>query len=446
MSVQRMIPNGPTIKLLIMGFITLILLLPLARVEYLIAERRGLQYEAQDNIAANWGNSSRVQVPVLAVTYTREVPTGFVFKDGHTNSQATQQEQHTVYVPAEEINVTAKTTTEMRHYGIYELPVYLIDVDYQGFFSKQTLRALAQEIPDLKWDQAELVLPVVQPRSLRSVSPVNIELEQLPFNKRFNSSTFTGLSTALPIQLDSDENIDMDLTVTFAGSKALSFQPMAGSTQVAVQSDWPNPSFDGAFLPAKRTLSDTGFSAQWSVMDLNLNLPSWWQEQDASPLSSQSAFGFKLYQPVDVYQQNMRSIKYAILVIVLSFLLFFLLEIYLRVVFHPIQYVMVGIALSLFYLLLVAFSEHLGFTKAYMLATAAVVIVVGWYSAGVLKSYRKGLGVAICTVSVYAFLFFLIRSQDYALVIGASVLFLLFSCIMIFSRHLDWYQITQRSR
>ncbi|WP_395377671.1 cell envelope integrity protein CreD [Marinicella sp. W31] len=443
---QQLIYKGPIIKLLIMGVITLVLLLPLARVEHLISERQYLQYDAKANIATNWGGKNTLHMPVLVVSYTREVASGFVFKKGEQATQTVQQEAHKVYVPMEEINTAVKMTTEMRHYGIYELPVYLIEVQSQGFFSSKTLQKLDQEIPDLEWDRVELVLPVSQPRSLRSISELEFNQQQLVLDQKFNTQQFAGLSAKVPVNIKNNENITMSVDMTLAGSEGLAFLPMAGVSQVQVQSDWANPSFGGAFLPSKRTISAEGFSAQWSVMDLNLNLPSWWLDEQPKPISSQSEFGFQLYQPVDIYQQNMRSIKYSILVIALSFLLFFLLEIYLRIEFHPIQYVMVGAALSLFYLLLMAFSEHVGFSRAYMIATTAVVIVVGWYGSGILNSYRKGLAVGISTMAVYAFLYFLIQSQDYALVIGATVLFVLFSFIMIFSRHLDWSQITQSTR
>ena len=444
MSVQRMFYNGPMIKLLIMGGITLVLLLPLARVEYLISERQDLQYQAKANIAANWGEQKVLEMPVMAISYRRNIPTGFVFKEG---GQQVKQEQHTVYVPAENMKVAVNMTTETRQYGIYSSPVYLIEVEFRGLFEKQTLRDLAANTPEIDWQQAELVLPISQPRSIRSVSLLSTNTEELSLSDKFNSKLFSGLSTRIPINLENDEDLSIALYMTLAGSESLLFQPMSGLTEVEVQSDWASPSFNGAFLPSKRTISAAGFSAAWSVMDLNLNLPRWWQDKDPSPLThADSTFGFQLYQPVDIYQQNIRSIKYAVLVIVLSFMLFFLLEVYYRMYFHPIQYVMVGVALSLFYLLLVAFSEHVGFTTAYAIATAAVVVVVGFYASGILKSARKGFGIAVNTLLVYAFLFFLIRSQDYSLVIGATVLFAIFSLIMLLSRHVDWHQITQSSR
>ena len=443
---KQLFYKGPVMKLLIMGVITLVLLLPLARVEHLISERQHLQYDAQVNIATNWGGKNTVHTPVLVVPYTREVASGFVFKEGQQMAQKINRETHRVYVPMEAVDVKVNMTTELRQYGIYELPVYLIDVELSGFFANKTLQKLAEDIADLEWDSAELVLPVSQPRSLRSISALGMNQQEWSLDRKFNSQQFSGLSAKIPLDMAAKEDLAVTLQVSLAGSQGLSFSPTAGVSQVQVQSDWASPSFSGAFLPSKRTISTQGFSAQWSVMNLNLNLPAWWTGVEPKLVSKQSEFGFQLYQPVDIYQQNMRSIKYSILVIVLSFLLFFLLEIYLRIYFHPIQYGMVGVALSLFYLLLMAFSEHVGFSQAYAIATAAVVTVVGWYGSGILSSHRKGMAVGFWTLMVYAFLYFLIQSQDYALVIGATVLFILFSFIMIFSRHLDWSKITQSTR
>jgi inner membrane protein len=213
-----------------------------------------------------------------------------------------------------------------------------------------------------------------------------------------------------------------------------------------MHSNWPHPSFYGAFLPAERTITADGFDARWQVLELNRSYAQAFSEEEVNEASlDQSAFGVGLYQTVDVYQRSERAVKYAILFIALTFLTFFAWEQITRNPLHPLQYLMIGLALSIFYLLLIALSEHIAFGVAYLAAAVALVALIGVYVAGALRSSLRG-GVAGAAMSgVYALLYALVLSEDYALLLGAIVLFVALAAVMLVTRRIDWYRLGARA-
>jgi inner membrane protein len=213
-----------------------------------------------------------------------------------------------------------------------------------------------------------------------------------------------------------------------------------------MHSNWPHPSFYGSFLPAERTITADGFDARWQVLELNRSYAQAFSEEEISEAAlDESAFGVGLYQTVDVYQRSERAVKYAILFIALTFLTFFAWEQVTRNPLHPLQYLMIGLALSIFYLLLIALSEHISFGVAYLAAAIALVALIGVYVAGALRSSMRG-GIASAAMSaVYALLYALVLSEDYALLLGAIVLFVALAAVMLVTRRIDWYRLGSRT-
>jgi inner membrane protein len=221
--------------------------------------------------------------------------------------------------------------------------------------------------------------------------------------------------------------------------------PFGSETQVQVASNWPHPSFSGAFLPATRNITAQGFDAQWQVLELNRPYPqAWLGTQISDAALNASAFGVGLYQAVDIYQRGERATKYALLFIALTFLTFFAWEQLTGTRLHPLQYLLVGLALSMFYLLLIALSEHVSFANAYLIAAASLVLLIGAYIAGALASRSRGIIVAGAMSFIYGLLYVLVLSEDYALLLGAITLFATLATVMLVTRKLDWYRIGQR--
>jgi inner membrane protein len=258
----------------------------------------------------------------------------------------------------------------------------------------------------------------------------------------------TGLRAALPAPDDVPANAELpfELTLDLNGTRDLRFLPAAEETHVALASSWPHPSFAGAPLPETRRVSATGFEAEWRVQDFGRSYPARWttmgmnQEQLATQAAA-SAFGVDLIRPVDVYQQSERAVKYAVLFIVMTFLVFFLWEVFSATLLHPMQYTFVGFAMCVFYLLLVSISEHTSFDFAYAVSSLVTTLLVAAYAKAVLRGLRQGTSVLGALVLLYGFLYLLLRLEDYALIAGSVAVFIVLAFVMFVTRRMNWYDI-----
>ena len=229
------------------------------------------------------------------------------------------------------------------------------------------------------------------------------------------------------------------MSVELKGSQYLYFIPVGKTTDVTLSSNWQTPSFTGNYLPDERDISDSGFSANWNILHLNRNYPQSWigSKYDVD----NSSFGTDMLLPVDNYKKSYRVARYAILFIVFTFMVFFFVEVLNKVFIHPIQYLLVGIALVVFYSLLLAFSEHMLFNIAYLLAALLILILVTGYTAAILKSKKIGGLIFGILVVLYTFIFTIIQLEDYALLIGSIGLFIILGIVMYLSRKIDWYEL-----
>ena len=217
---------------------------------------------------------------------------------------------------------------------------------------------------------------------------------------------------------------------------------MGKQNAVQVKSTWADPSFIGSFLPVAREITQEGFTANWKVSHLGRSYPQFWnsENQNGSYLSD-SDFGIKLLLPVDFYQKTQRSIKYGILFILLTFTVFFLFEVFNPIRLHFLQYMMVGIALCIFYLLLLSIAEQFGFVVAYLSAMVATVVLITGYSMAILQSKKHALMLGTLLILLYSYLYVLLHLQDYALLFGAIGLFLILATVMYITRNIDWYAV-----
>jgi inner membrane protein len=232
----------------------------------------------------------------------------------------------------------------------------------------------------------------------------------------------------------------IDIRLEVAGTESLRFLPLGRATRLTLNGNWAHPGFTRGFLPTERHITSDKFDANWRVLDLNRGYPGqWFQNEVQGPALEESAFGVDLVQPVDLYVQAERSVKYAGLFIALSLLTLFLWEHLARESLHPIQYGLMGLALSMFYLLLLALAEHIGFANAYIVAALALCSLLGVYLAGAFRSARAGSGSAVAFGLVYALLYLLITSEDYSLLAGALGLFAILATVMVLTRRINWY-------
>jgi inner membrane protein len=420
--------HSASVKAAVLTGIALLLLIPLALLRSLVTERTAQRDAAVQSVARGWGDRQWVGGPLLAIPVTIE-----------TDPARTCD----WYVLPEQLDISVELHVQetRRRLGLYDVPVYIARVHAKGEFD------LPREITRLTRDgtsvhvhfeQARLLLPVQDPRGLRDLTSGT--QEALNFEP---SAGFPIPVLAAPLSLPAAGPHRFDLSFDLAGTQSLEFLPLARVVRVQTRGNWPDPGFTDGFLPTEHRIDAHGFTASWQVLDLNRTYgDGWFQGSTSKETLLASGFGIELVQPVDIYQRSTRAVKYGGLFIALSFLTLFLVENLQRRPVHPIQYGLMGLALSAFYLLLLALAEHIGFLLAYVLATAALCILMSVYLAGGFRSARAGLVSGAIFAATYALLYLLVSSENYALLVGSFALFTLLATTMFLTRKLDWYAQT----
>ncbi len=429
--------QGPTFKVLGIAALALVLLVPLAQVRSLVAERAASREHAVSTIASRWGGLQTVGGPVFAVPFVRRVS---FLRQGR---QETRREHGTALVLADRLAIEGKLKLSERRYGIFSTPVYLADLEFNGAFAPADFAALDRS-GDIKWDwtRAELRLPIADVAGVRSIRRLRVAGKVRA--ARPTPATVAGsASIAIPLQLVAEplQPLSFDIALQLAGTRQLHLLPLARHTWASLEAPWPHPGFDGGRLPTTHKVTPRGFRAQWQTLDLNRRYPQSWREgEEVNAGVGASAFGVALLQPVDDYARNVRTGKYGLLFIALTLVALFLFEVLRRLRVHPVQYLLVGLALCCFYLVLLALSEQIGFGPAYVLAAASVAVIVGGYAAAVLATHRDGVLLGGGVAALYALLYALVVSEEYALLIGSLGLLVTVATLMYLTRRIDWYR------
>jgi inner membrane protein len=424
-----------TAKVLGIGVLALLMTIPLMQVSGLVNERQQLRETAVAQIAQGWGGQQVLGGPVLTVPTLNQLEV--------VDNRPPQTRAGSESMLADELKMDVALAVQTRSYGIYTAPVFVSTVKMRGQFRTQDL-AQFRRASNAQWQgsKAELRLPIGDLRGLQEVSELRINGRPARFD---SSADRLGpwSNVVVPIDLDAlaEQPIDVEITLKLAGTESLQLLPLARSTDVTMRAPWRDPSFVGAALPLEHQLDAKGFSAHWHMLDLNRSYGQHWTDagNGLDVALQASTFGVQLYQPVDVYQRNVRAGKYGLLFIAMTFVAFFLFEVLKRLRVHPVQYLLVGAALATFYVVLLALSEQIGFGPAYALAAIAVVLIVGGYAMAVLHARRAGLLLGGVLGLIYAMLYGLIAAEQYALLIGAPVLLVMVALMMYLTRRIDWY-------
>ncbi|HEX5759704.1 MAG TPA: cell envelope integrity protein CreD [Thermoanaerobaculia bacterium] len=436
---KRRFGDSLAVKLLTIGFLILLLLIPLMMVRSLVAERQGRSATAAAEVAASWGGEQTLGGPVLTVPYRVR------WQDSEGKTVETIQRAH--FLP-ERLGVEGELRPERRRRGIFETVVYRAELRLAGVFRRPDLAGWEVAAPDVLWEKAAVSLGVPDPRGIRQGLVLRWGERELPLEPGSGDAGLwrSGVRTVVPGLGESAAGaaIPFSLALGLNGSGRLSVLPFGKETVVRLRSSWPHPSFAGAFLPEARTVTDRGFDAVWRVSWFGRSYPQQWRASDAESLASEravaeSAFGVELFLPADGYQKTERSLKYGILFIALTFLAFFLCETFNPFAVHAVQYLLIGFALCLFYLLLLSLSEVLPFGTAYALAAAATVLLIGAYGAAALRGWRRGGLVAGVLALLYGYLWGLLRAEDRSLLLGSVGLFLILALVMYLTRRIDWH-------
>lgn len=427
-------------KLFAIGFLVLILMIPVSMIKNIISERQWRQESVIQEVSRDWGAGQTISGPILTIPYSKWI----VYND----SQKKEEKPVAHFLPLE-LNVNGDLTHQIRQRGIFEAVLYQSQISLNGTFEKPDFDALHINAEDVHWDQAKLSIGITGMTGIKDLGELKWGKNKLKMDSgtAYPKMLPSGISIEVPLE-KTTENYAFSLPLRLNGSEYFKVEPVGKVTSVRISSDWHSPSFEGAFLPDEREISDAGFSSNWQILDLNRNYPQQWKDLDFNFQNQDSnyRFGVRLLKPVDEYLKNTRSAKYALLVIGLTFLIFFFFEVLRKLMIHPFQYLLIGLALSVFYLLLLSLSEHFGFNIAYLVASSATILLISGYSLSVLKIKRLIFQLTLLLISIYGFIFIILQLEDFALLAGSIGMFIALAATMFYSRKVDWYNLGNRGQ
>lgn len=413
-------------KALLIGILILLLLIPSYFVQELIQEREQRQKEAYEEVSSKWAGIQTITGPVLVLPYTEAV--------ANISGPPTILRKQAYLLP-DKLSITGQMKPEERHRGIYQVMLYSSILNISGQFNEIPLKQLRIDASNVLWNEAYICINLQDPRGLKEEMQLKWNDSLITLNPSTINNAVMKDAFIAPVNVSPGGNISFSSQLQFNGSRELQFTPVGKETTVKLTSSWTEPSFTGGQLPEYQVGKD-GFSATWKSLSHTRSYPQSWKETSYNLASA--SFGTGLFIPVNGYQKTMRSVKYAILCIVLTFAAFFIIEMVNKKSVHPIQYALVGAALILFYTLLLSFSEYIGFNFAYILATVATVGLIGWFIKGVLSSGKLSWLLSLLLVLLYGYIFTILQLQDYSLLLGSIGLFITLGVIMHFSRKIQW--------
>ena len=442
---KRLVRRFTTVmKMASIALLILLLLIPLSMVRSVLRERLTRRDTSVREITSTWGREQVILGPVLIVPYRHYKKTS---RDqvvgGRTERiESTESVRSKAYFLPASLKADGQLKPDRLHRGIYETVVYSGTLNLNGSFSRPSFEEWKVDPQLILWDEAEVAVSVTDLRGAKESLQIKLAGQTLLLTPGSRFKGFEGGVYSRINGLSAETGaIPFEMSLTLNGSRSLRFAPVGANNDVRLASTWPDPSFQGAFLPVERKVGSDGFSAQWRISCYGRSYPQQWTERnsiDSGKITS-SLFGVELVPALDSYRHVERAIKYGILFISLLFTSFFLFEVLSGIRIHPFQYTLVGAALCLFYLGLLALSEVTSFGKAYWAGAALSSLMIALYSAKVLRSTGRACIVAAGLAAVYAFLYVILRLQDYSLLVGSAGLFLALAIVMYVTRNIDWY-------
>lgn len=432
------------VKALIIGGIVLILQIPTFFVQDLIKEREQRQKEAIAEVSSKWAKKQTIAGPVLVLPYWQ----------GDLDTTNKNKTKHFAYFLPDTLTINSIVNPEEKYRGIYKVMLYTSRANLKGSFNTVALEKLNINAQDIIWNEAFIHINITDIKGLNDELKLqwNNQLLLLSPDDKEGNALHGGLSA--PLVLNSIEDlthVDFSTEMNISGSEELLFTPVGKSTSVDLSAKWPHPSFTGDILPLTTRISNDSFYAKWKSVSQKRNFPQQWKD-DAFIISktnassgdtitnnvNNNAFGASLYVPVNGYQKTTRSVKYSFLCILLTFAAFFIIETSNKKSVHPFQYGLIGLALVLFYTLLLSFSEYIGFNFSYVVSSIATIGLIAWFVKGVLSSMRLSTILSFVLLLVYTYVFTILQLQDYALLLGSVGLFITLAVIMHFSKKIQW--------
>ncbi|WP_416443410.1 cell envelope integrity protein CreD [Leeuwenhoekiella sp. A16] len=447
--IGRWIKNSITARMLMVGFLTLILLIPLFFVKDLIKERAQRQKDVVSEINDKWGSEVLIYGPVLKVpykTYNEKSTTDTKTKE--ITTEKIEQIKYAYFFP-EELSINSKVNPEIKSRGIYKTTVFNSKNVLTGTFTTPDFSEEDISSENIIWDKARVLLQTSNLKGVNDQVEISFGQNNYHFSTHYQAGNTVQLQKLQLHEMESkplksndmprDKAVSFTLNLSINGSEQIRFIPIGKTTEAQIVSNWKTSNFMGNFLPYNsEKISTDGFDAHWKILDINR--PFSQTSYDYLPQITDYAFGVNFMIPVDEYQKSERAAKYGFLVIGLTFLTFFLIQTLSKIYIHPFQYLMIGLSLIMFYTLLIAISEHSSFLKAYLIAGSSVILLITFYSRSILKNFRFPLLIAISLSALYSFIYIIIQLESYALLVGSIGLFAILTGVMFASRKIDWEQ------
>jgi inner membrane protein len=420
---KKSIFQSSTAKMIMVGILILVLLVPLTLVQDLIVERSVRQKEVISETTSKWGNSVYFYGPILKIPY----------KDPMTG-----RNNYAYFFPENLNNKTEVTMVKPLERSIYKSNVFSTKMQFDGKYSNPDFVSKGIPAENIYWNRAKIMIRTTNLKSLKDEVKMKIGKQNLLFESVANASndSIESLETNYFDYQSLQNNATFNFDISFNGSKQIKIVPIGKTTDAKITSNWNSPNFNGNFAPISREITAKGFAANWKI--LHFNRPFAQQYFEVLPELGKYAFAVDFITPVDEYQQNERASKYGFLVIGLTFLVFFLIQSISKINIHIFQYSMIGIALIMFYTLLISITEHSSFSFAYIVAATSVIALISLYSISILKDKKFPLFIGISLTVLYIFIFVIIQLEDYALLVGSMGLFAILAAVMYFSRKIEW--------
>ncbi len=415
--------HSTTAKMIMVGLLTLIHLIPLSFVQKLINERSLRQKEVIEETTQKWGESVYFYGPILKIPYkepvTLQIENGYFFPEQLSNNS----------------NTEIKTPLQR---SIYKSNVFTTNMQFSGNYSQP--KFYKKNIPNenIYWDKARIIIKTTNLKSVNNEVKIKFGNTNYTFEPNHNSQSNDSIESLETGYIDYNtiKNSNFNMNITYNGSKRISIVPIGKTTDAKMTSNWNSPNFNGNFIPNDKKITTKGFEATWKI--LHFNRPFAQENFEDLPQLNKYSFAVDFITTVNQYQQNERASKYGFLVIGLTFLIFFLIQSISKISIHIFQYSMIGIALIMFYTLLISITEHSSFSFAYAISGSAVVALISFYSISILKNKKFPFFIATSLSVLYTFIYIIIQLEDYALLVGSIGLFIILAAVMYFSRKIEW--------
>ncbi|MCK5726133.1 MAG: cell envelope integrity protein CreD [Thiotrichaceae bacterium] len=423
------------ITLLVLG-----MTIPLNMVEQIVAERSSLHSRVLADIAKTWGSQQLIMGPALIIPFTEkhQIVTTKEDKDGNDRTEVKTKliRKHAIVLP-ETIDLKNTIQGEHRKRSLYKSLVYTADIKISGQFNKPNITSLSDHVSEIHWDRARIVIGLSDTKAINTTSALSWNEEALRFEPGTSINGLIARGFHAPLTIDTTkESFTYSFNINVNGSQSFHFTPLGRTTNVEVISNWPHPSFNGSALPAQRHIDTNGFKASWSVSHLARNYPQLWTIENQTHNLEEFTAGVSLFESVTLYTQIIRAIKYGVLFICLTFITFLIFELAIKKKLHFVQYAVIGLALTLFYLTLLSMAEHSNFFTAYISAAGVIIAMISSYAYAAIRKLSSSIIITIMLTALFSLLYSLLQLEDYALLAGTGLLLTMLAVLMYLTRNI----------